>query len=98
MNHNLLIPTRLDPAKARELAQPLDTDLYCPECSSAQVAANAALATERFFDKGFSGGHRSDMELAETVPRLQDRQCLECGHEWTTVLPPKDFAKNFGKR
>lgn len=68
---------RLDPAVAAKMLLPSDTWLVCPECGSGMVQAVEPKFTTRFADEG-----------DRTIPRMQDRWCLECQHRWATVLPP----------
>lgn len=78
MAHEILIHgKRLDPKDAGKTLLPSDTLLVCPRCESRMVQTVEAKLTERFPD-----------ESRLTVPRMQDRWCLDCGFRWATVLPP----------
>lgn len=78
MTHYLVFHgRRLDPREAAKTLLPSDTLLVCPHCSSGMVQACEPRLTTRFPDEGDA-----------TIPRMQDRWCLDCGHRWATVLPP----------
>lgn len=72
----------LSPQEAVRNQLPLDTILRCPACNSNEVMAKQALTTTRL-----------DGETRDTVPRQQDRWCLNCGHRWAAVLVP-EFMTN----
>jgi len=83
MSHTILVNgKRLEPKDARKILMPSDTLLVCPHCESRMVQAVPPKLTARFVD-----------ETHLTVPRLQDRWCLDCGYRWATVLPPEFQAR-----
>lgn len=69
------------PERALREQLPLDTMLVCPECEGRHVEAWEPHTTIRL------GG-----EAQHFIPRQQDRRCLDCGHRWTTVLPPEVYT------
>lgn len=75
----------LDPKRAARELRPLDSFLICPACNGGHVQAKDALTIEQF-------GKGSDIEHADLVPRLQDRNCLDCGLRWSSVLPPRAYT------
>lgn len=76
---------RLDPKDAARIALPLDTALACPACSGTNVQTKAALVTERLvLPQG--------IEHSSFVPRMRDGWCLDCGHQWASVLPPESYS------
>lgn len=77
--------TLLDPVASARQQQPLDTALICPACNSGAVRAREALTMAQIVWKG-------ETEDRSLVPRLEDRHCDECGHDWVCTLPPRGYT------
>jgi hypothetical protein len=71
----------LDPKRAAAALLPMDTPLTCPRCNSHQVGANEPR------NVAVNSG-----ECVALVPREQDRFCLECRHQWTSILSPALYS------
>lgn len=82
MAHQIIVNGKvLDPKRAAANLLPGDTALACPRCESQQCGAN-----EPRYDIKYKG------ETQLGTPRLQDRWCFACGHQWAAVLPPEQIA------
>lgn len=68
------------PDRALRERMPLDTSFRCPSCDGGPVSARAAKTTVRL-----------PGEAQRFVPRMQDRKCESCKHEWQCVLPPEVY-------
>lgn len=68
------------PERALRERMPLDTAFKCPNCNGGPVSARPARTTVRL-----------PGEAQHFVPRMQDRECDDCGHEWQCVLPPEVY-------